>query len=303
MVDPRAFLLTFGVSLGHLQFSLTKYDAEACQVFAEHLTGTALSWFSRLPPGSIDSIKDLITAFLKQFSVLMENKNSHSDLYALTQQRNQSLRSFIGHFREVVVNVSIPDTAAIIALKNALWYESRFKEKLSLTHVETIADALGRAVKHIELEEEKVVNAKKHSGETSVATKQPVITAPKVEYVEPRQHFTRNQDRTRRTFAIGENKYIRKEGGESSATQYCDYHQSATHATEECRYLQTILMERYKKGTIVIESDRSKTTRPGNSDIKRAENITRKFVKDSKTLADQSEDKMETPGAINHEKR
>ncbi|XP_019096178.1 PREDICTED: uncharacterized protein LOC109130726 [Camelina sativa] len=93
----------------------------------------------------------------------MENKNSHADLYALTQERQESLRSFIGRFKEVVVNVSIPDAAAIITLKNALWYESRFKEELSLTHIETIADVLLRAAKHIELEEEKVGNAKKHA--------------------------------------------------------------------------------------------------------------------------------------------
>ncbi|XP_019086481.1 PREDICTED: uncharacterized protein LOC109126949 [Camelina sativa] len=93
----------------------------------------------------------------------MENKNSHADLYTLTQGRNESLRSFIGRFKEVVVNVSIPDAAAIVALKNALWYESRFKEELSLTHVETIVDALLQAAKHIEVEEEKVVNAKKHA--------------------------------------------------------------------------------------------------------------------------------------------
>ncbi|XP_010430989.1 PREDICTED: uncharacterized protein LOC104715268 [Camelina sativa] len=309
-VDPRDFLLTFGVALGPLQFSPAEYDAGACQVFAEHLTGTALSWFSRLPPGSIDSIRELITEFLKQFSVLIEDKNSHADLYALTQHKGESLRSFIGRFKEIYVNISIPDAAAIVALRNALWYESRFKEELSLTHVETVAEALLRAAKHIGLEEEKAINAKKHSSEASAITRQPIAAAPKVDYVEPRQHFTKNQDRTRRTFAIGENKYIRKEGAENSATSYCDYHQSNTHSTDECHYLQRILMERYKKGAIVVEPDRSKTARPGRNDAKRAENIARKFVKDSKILADQSEDEMEIPNLLaerredsGHEKR
>ncbi|XP_010475250.1 PREDICTED: uncharacterized protein LOC104754696 [Camelina sativa] len=272
-VDPRDFLLTFGVALGPLQFSPAEYDAGACQVFTEHLTGTALSWFSRLPSGSIDSIKELITEFLKQFSVIFEDKNSHADLYALTQYKDESLRSFIRRFKENYVNISIPDAAAIVALRNALWYESQFKEELSLTHIENVADALLRAAKHIGPEEEKAINAKKHSSEARPITKQPVAVPPKFEHVEPRQHFNRNQDRTRRTFAIGENKYIRKEGGENSATSYCDYHQSTTHTTEECHYLQKVLMERYKKGTIVVEPDRSKTARPGRSDVKRAENI------------------------------
>ncbi|XP_010513034.1 PREDICTED: uncharacterized protein LOC104788976 [Camelina sativa] len=298
-----------GQTSGQAKFSPAEYDAGACQVFAEHLTGTALSWFSRLPPGSIDSIRELITEFLKQFSVLIEDKNSHADLYALTQHKGESLRSFIGRFKEIYVNISIPDAAAIVALRNALWYESRFKEELSLTHVETVAEALLRAAKHIGLEEEKAINAKKYSSEASAITRQPIAAAPKVDYVEPRQHFTKNQDRTRRTFAIGENKYIRK-GAESSATSYCDYHQSNTHSTDECHYLQRILMERYKKGAIVVEPDRSKTVRPGRHDAKRAENIARKFVKDSKILADQSEDEMEIPNLLaerredsGHEKR
>ncbi|XP_010418957.1 PREDICTED: uncharacterized protein LOC104704598 [Camelina sativa] len=242
----------------------------------------------------------------------MEKKNSHADLYALTQVRQESLRSFVGRFKEVIVTGSIPDAATIVALKDTLWYESRFKEELSLSHVETIADALCRAAKHIELEEEKAVNAKKHTTTKSTMAKEPTVIAPKTEHVEPRQHFSRNQDQTRGTFAINDDAqqkqlwivYVQREGGGSSATQYCDYHQSSTHATEECRYLQTILMERYKKGAIVVESDRSKALRPERSDTKRGETVARKFVsKDSKILDDQSGDELEMPDDVAHEKR
>ncbi|XP_010412665.1 PREDICTED: uncharacterized protein LOC104698998 [Camelina sativa] len=309
--DPRDFLHTFGVSLGPLQFSPEEYDAKICQIFAEHLTGTALSWFLRLPSWSIDSIKDLITEFLKQFSALMENKNSHADLYALTQERQEPLWSFIRRFKEIVANVSIPDVAAIVTLGNALWYESRFKEELSLTHVETIADALLRGAKHIELKEEKDVDAKKHTKAKTTVIKEPTIIAPKIEHTEPRQHFTRNQDRTRRTFLIADdvqqkqpwNVYVRREGGESITTQYCDYHQSSTHATEDCRYLQMILMERYKKGAIVFESDRSKMPRPRKNNPKRGETAARKFEsKNSKILDDQSEDELGASDDVTHEK-
>ncbi|ANM65753.1 Gag-Pol polyprotein/retrotransposon [Arabidopsis thaliana] len=62
----------------------------------------------------------------------MEKGASNVDLWTMAQTAKESLRSFIGRFKEIVTSTATPDDAAIAALRNALWHESRFREDLLL---------------------------------------------------------------------------------------------------------------------------------------------------------------------------
>ncbi|CAA0384256.1 unnamed protein product [Arabidopsis thaliana] len=73
----------------------------------------------------------------------------------MAQTAKESLRSFIGRFKEIVTSVATPYDAAIAALRNALRHESRFREDLLLNQPATLADALHRANRFIEIEEDK----------------------------------------------------------------------------------------------------------------------------------------------------
>ena len=113
-------------------FTPEEKDAVYCQLFVENLSGQALSWFSRLESGSIDSYQELSIAFLKHYSIYIENGASEADLYTLSQERTESLRSFIGRFKTIVSRMKVPDKIVITPLIKALWYESKLREDLKI---------------------------------------------------------------------------------------------------------------------------------------------------------------------------
>lgn len=80
------------------------------------------------------------------------------------------------------------DDAAIAALRNALLYESRFRDDLMLNTSPTLEDVMYRATIFIEVEEEKVAMAKKYTLLKVLMSKD----KPWDDHYEPRQHYNKN---------------------------------------------------------------------------------------------------------------
>ena len=284
--DPKEFLTSFSVAINRAELTTENFEAGRCQIFIEHLTGPALNWFSRLKPNSINSFHQLTSSFLKHYSPLIENQTSNADLWSLSQGPKESLRAFIDRFKEVVTKITVPDEAAIVALRNAVWYDSKFRDDITLHVPDTLEDALHRAARYVELEEEKLVLARKYNPPKVVAAKEPTPTkAPLADHVEPRQHFDRNINQARKpaTFVVNSdgttrpwNKYVRNPETPSTAPMFCEYHKSSGHNTEDCRYLQILLLEKYKSGDITVECDRA----PGQKNQRRNEATAKQFLSD-----------------------
>lgn len=79
----------------------------------------------------------------------------------------------------------MPDDAAISALRNVVWHESRLYDDLLLNRPTTLEDALHRATKYVEMEEEKIALKKKHAPAKSLTSKD----RSENDYYESRQHF------------------------------------------------------------------------------------------------------------------
>ncbi|KAL1222320.1 hypothetical protein V5N11_012787 [Cardamine amara subsp. amara] len=91
--DPRAYLKAFRLTITRAHLTDEEREAAHCRFFAENLTGSALEWFSSLEGNSIDSFEQLITAFLKQYSVFLETEASEADLWEITQTKGRSAES------------------------------------------------------------------------------------------------------------------------------------------------------------------------------------------------------------------
>lgn len=100
----------------------------------------------------------------------------------------------------IVSQVHIPHDAAISALRNGLWHESRFREDLISNRYNTLEDALHRATRYIEMEEEKIALNRKHAPPPKVLAQK---DKQKDEYNEPRQHYDRDyaNDKSRKATA------------------------------------------------------------------------------------------------------
>jgi len=69
--------------MGRVMLTERELEAGYCQLFIESLSGTALEWFSKLEPNSIDSFDKLSVAFLKHYSMFVEDDLTIADLWGI----------------------------------------------------------------------------------------------------------------------------------------------------------------------------------------------------------------------------
>ncbi|CAA7037965.1 unnamed protein product [Microthlaspi erraticum] len=99
--DPRAHVRAFRLAVTKAHLSDYEKEPGYCRFFAENLTGPALEWFASLEGGSIDSFDQLVSVFLKQYSMFIETRATEADLWKLRQGPDEPLRHFIARFKEV----------------------------------------------------------------------------------------------------------------------------------------------------------------------------------------------------------
>ena len=93
-----------------------------------------------------------------------------SDLWNLSEGKNQSLRDYMEKFKAVVLNVHIPDSIAVDALMNTLFFKSIFCEDLYRNPTKSLQDAIARSNNFIRMEEDTSVILKKMNVTTKSAT-------------------------------------------------------------------------------------------------------------------------------------
>ncbi|KAG7552320.1 Retrotransposon gag domain [Arabidopsis thaliana x Arabidopsis arenosa] len=130
--DPKNHLAAFQIAAGRIDLEPDEEDAGYCKLFSENLSGSALLWFTQLELGTIDSFKELSSAFLKQYSMFMEKATSDADLWNLTQGQNEQLRKYIAKFKEVIAKIpGVSHAAALSALRTESGMNPDFGKKSS----------------------------------------------------------------------------------------------------------------------------------------------------------------------------
>ncbi|CAA7038844.1 unnamed protein product [Microthlaspi erraticum] len=228
---------------GEIQI-LRRKEANYCQVFVEHMAKDALTWFSNLPAESIDNFDDLTNAFLKHYSM---------------------------HMTRITRNIrdtgDMPDSVPLEALRNGLWYDSKFKEDLSLKPPATLEDAFHRSRNYIFLEEDKRFYAEKH-GDKKAALSKPAEKAAEVRkrYNPKRSLLTafgaaddEPEQEPHHTETLPIDVATSDRDG---SNMFCRLHGDGDHSTRNCRRLTRDLLRRYKHGELPpVRGDRSRRKR------------------------------------------
>lgn len=89
---------------------------------------------------------------------------------------------------KIVVSCVAVANAEVAAIQNSLWYESRFRDDLMLNTLATLEDAMHRATRYIEVEEERLAMAKKHAPPKVSISKD----KPRDDHYEPRPHYDKD---------------------------------------------------------------------------------------------------------------
>ncbi|KAL8105010.1 hypothetical protein AgCh_028972 [Apium graveolens] len=92
-------------------------DAIKCRAFSQTLSGMAQRWYSRLPPNSIGSFRELSQAFIKQFISGRVYEKSSASLISIMQGAKESLMDYLYHFIKEALKVpDLDDKVAMIAV-------------------------------------------------------------------------------------------------------------------------------------------------------------------------------------------
>ena len=93
--DPKAHVRAFRLAISRAHLNDDKKEDGYCHFFAENLTGAALEWFAGLEENSIDNFTQLVSTFLKQYSVFIETKVDEADLWNLKEAPFEPLRAYV----------------------------------------------------------------------------------------------------------------------------------------------------------------------------------------------------------------
>ncbi|XP_056847471.1 uncharacterized protein LOC130498126 [Raphanus sativus] len=229
--DPKAHIRAFRLAISRTHLKDNEKEAGYCRFFAENLAGSALEWFAGLEENSIDNFTQLVSAFLKQYSVFIETRTTEADLWNLKQAPFEHLRAYINKFREIKAKIAnLNDGVALAALKNGVWFSSKFKEEMSVRALVSLDNALHRA-SHFAAYEEDVANLKEQFLASKNAASKKTSTTKEAPTKGQHSYAIDNSTKNRSsTFDLN---------------KHCDFHKRKGHSTEECR---AALREKREKG-------------------------------------------------------
>ncbi|XP_074587705.1 uncharacterized protein LOC141843515 [Curcuma longa] len=142
--------------------SLHQYtDAIKCRVFSTTLSGSALRWFSRLPPASIGSFADFKDSFLRHFATSRTYRKTTTDLFSTKQRSRESLKDFVHRFNQVAQEVPDATSEVLVSAFSQGLIEGDFFRSLIKKPPANFDILLSRVVKYIHVEEAQSSRRKK----------------------------------------------------------------------------------------------------------------------------------------------
>ncbi|KAL8108705.1 hypothetical protein AgCh_008657 [Apium graveolens] len=248
-------------------------DAIKCRAFPQTLSGMAQRWYSRLPPNSIGSFRELSQAFIKQFISGRVHEKSSASLMSLVQGAKESLRDYLNRFTKEALKVpDLDDKVAMIALQQGTRDEF-FKMSLAKRPPESMLQLQERAGKYIKVEESmrKTVVSNEPTGGKKRKTDLEYIAKDKYPRTEqnpdstpkkggPGQKFTEyaklNAPRSQILMEIEKDRDIRwpkplkADPAKLDKGKYCRFHKDVGHDTDECRQLKDEIEFLIRKGRL-----------------------------------------------------
>ena len=117
-----------------------------CRMFPTTMTDCAKAWFRKLPSGSVDSFTKLTMAFYAQFQRARPRPKDPILLQYVTQERGETLRSYVEKYHWEVIQVGVFDERETLAnFRRNLWAGKLFRS-FAKHPPETYQEAYNRAL-------------------------------------------------------------------------------------------------------------------------------------------------------------
>ncbi|KAK1393105.1 hypothetical protein POM88_012161 [Heracleum sosnowskyi] len=287
--DPANHVRTFSNAL----LLQPANDAVKCRAFPQTLAGMAQRWYSRLPPNSIGSFKELSKAFINQFISGRVHEKSSASLMAIRQGKNEALRDYINRFtREALKVPDLDDKVAMIALQQGTT-DDHFRRSLAKHPPESMLKLQDRAGKYIKAEEsmrkyeptaDDSGNSKKRKEIQEYDVKEKFPRTSKNSDSPPKRNnfgpkFTEyarlNTPRSQILMEIAKEedlkwpKPMRADLSKRNQNQFCRFHKEVGHDTDDCRQLKDEIEFLIRRGKLSkFTKDGSQGSQRGNYERK-----------------------------------
>ncbi|KAK1353835.1 hypothetical protein POM88_052200 [Heracleum sosnowskyi] len=253
--DPTNHVRTFSNAL----LLQPTNDAVKCRAFPQTLAGMAQRWYSRLPPNSIGSFRELSKEFINQFVSGWVHEKSSASLMGIQQGNNESLREYINRFtREALKILDLEDKVAMIALQQGTT-DDHFKRSLAKHPPESMLKLQDRAEKYIKVEESMRKTSKDSDSPPNRNNFGPKFT----------ECARLNTPRSQIPMEIAKEedlrwpKPLRTDMSKRNQNQFCRFHKEVGHDTDDFRQLKDEIEFLIRRGKL------NKFTKDGNQGSQR----------------------------------
>ncbi|XP_020235170.1 uncharacterized protein LOC109815012 [Cajanus cajan] len=272
--DPDEHLDVF---LTQVTLSTTD-DAALCRIFPASLKGRALSWFTRLPPNSIDSFNTLSSQFTIQFATSRPHSLTSLSLVSLRQDKKESLRTFMDRFNKVALEIRDLNPAVALHHLTTALKPGPFVNSICKKPPSDMNDLRRRADKYMQMEE--LVEYRNQARAESLSKTEKPAEQPfrgKGKEITLRDRPTRGPKYYHYTplnasraavlekVLASEVLAVPKRAStppRADTSKSCRYHRNRGHSTEECAALRDKIEDLIKQGQLHNFVDRSGSSRP-----------------------------------------
>ncbi|XP_020230316.1 uncharacterized protein LOC109811091 [Cajanus cajan] len=259
----------------------TTDDAALCRIFPTSLKGRALSWFTRLPPNSIDSFNTLSSQFTIQFATSRPHSMTSLSLVGLRQDKKESLRAFMDRFNKTALEIRDLNPAMALHHLTTALKPGPFVNSICKKPPSDMNDLRMRADKYMQMEEladyrnqaraEPVNKPEKQTKHPfrgrgkEIALRDRPMRGPKYSNYTP---LNTSRAAVLEQALASEVLAVPKRAStppRANTSKSCRYHRNRGHSTEECASLKDKIEDLIKQGQLHNFVDRSGSSRPRSS--------------------------------------
>ncbi|XP_073131434.1 uncharacterized protein [Henckelia pumila] len=238
-------------------------DAAYCKIFLTTLSGRALTWFNKLPYGSIANLEQLTDCFIQQFSINKIYSKTAAYLFTIIQKEGESLRDYYRRFTHAMHEVLHVNHDLLAGIMQQNLRHRKFKESIAGKPPKNLEELLERAEKYVRVEESvepHYLNKRKREEDKPYIRKRDekrTSQSPRLQNIPLNSRLTDILVVAEKQGLLHPPRPMQNNPKRQRSDKYCHFHKDKGHTTEDCFSLRAEIEKLIKRGHLGNFVDKS----------------------------------------------